>query len=73
MVQQARGDAETSGNVVRDAVAAMSEPIDDELRDALFAKVAQHETRPHKLYVSLPHREILRPQARAFIDFLKGL
>ncbi len=39
----------------------------------LVRVLPQHETRPHKLYVSLPHREIVRPQARAFIDFLRVL
>lgn len=39
----------------------------------LVRLLPQHETRPHNLYVSLPHREIVRPQARAFIEFLRGL
>jgi DNA-binding transcriptional LysR family regulator len=38
----------------------------------LVRVLPQHETRPHKLYVALPHREIVRPQARAFIEFLQG-
>ena len=45
----------------------------DLMEGRLLRVLPQHETRPHKLYVSMPHREIVRPQARAFIDFLKGL
>jgi DNA-binding transcriptional LysR family regulator len=39
----------------------------------LLRVLPQHEAGPHKLYVSRLHREIPRPQARAFIDFLMGL
>ena len=43
-----------------------------DLAEARFVRVLpQHETRPHKLYVTLPHREIVRPRVRAFINFPK--
>ncbi len=48
--------------------------VRQDLADGRLVRVLpQHETRPHNLYVSLPHREIVRPQARAFIDFLQAL
>lgn len=48
--------------------------VDGDLRSGDLAPVlAEFEVKPKNIYAVLPHRQIIRPQARAFVDFARQL
>jgi DNA-binding transcriptional LysR family regulator len=39
----------------------------------LVEVLTDYEVKPRNIYAVLPHRQIVRPQAKAFIEFVRGL
>jgi DNA-binding transcriptional LysR family regulator len=46
----------------------------DELRDGRLIRILpDYEPKPKNIFAIIPHRQIVRPQAKAFIEFVRGL
>jgi DNA-binding transcriptional LysR family regulator len=46
----------------------------DDLRDGRLVRILpDYESKPKNIFAVIPHRQIVRPQAKAFIDFVRGL
>jgi DNA-binding transcriptional LysR family regulator len=46
----------------------------DDLRDGRLVRILpDHQPKPRNIFAVIPHRQIVRPQAKAFIEFVRGL
>jgi DNA-binding transcriptional LysR family regulator len=46
---------------------------DDIEQGRLMEVLTDYEPKPKNIYAVLPHRQIVRPQAKAFIEFVRGV
>ena len=48
--------------------------VQDDLREGRLVRVLpQFDLEPRNIFAIIPHKKIIRPQAKAFIDFVQGL